>query len=186
MTLCPRTPPRSRHASSRSARHSLTPRCSGLATLASELVSFGAFSNAMNTRTEKDFDELGWHDNYIHSLAIREGEYGSGELILDIDHILEWNCPPGEICEFVIAPATLTVLSVTDLQRNVDYAVSSAATGPMSIDGIEREVKVCTPMVIQHTRGKYRLAGPLDKLHSLHQALYRPFEVLLSKQLNNV
>lgn len=96
----------------------------------------------MNTWTEKDFDQLGWHDNYIHSIAIREGEYGSGELVLDIDYILEWNCPPGEICEFVIAPATLTFLSVTDLQINVDYAGSSAATGPMSIDCIEREVKV--------------------------------------------
>ena len=104
--------------------------------------AFGAYNNVMRTWTEKDFDQLGWHDNYIHSLSIREGEYGSGDLILDIDFILEWYCPPGQICEFLISPATLTFHSVTDLQLHIDYAGSSAATSPMSIDGIEREVRV--------------------------------------------
>jgi hypothetical protein len=104
--------------------------------------AFSAFGVIMITWTEKDFEQLGWHDNYIHGFTIREGEHGAGELILDIDYILEWKCPTGQVCEFSIAPATLNFTSVTDLQIRVDYASASAATGPMSMEGINRVEKL--------------------------------------------
>jgi hypothetical protein len=94
----------------------------------------------MNTWTEDDFDRLSWHDNHVHALALRAGEHGAGELILDLDFITEWLDVRGGRFHFLIAPATLTFRGVCDLKASVDYA--SCAMGPFSIQGIEREQKV--------------------------------------------
>jgi hypothetical protein len=40
--------------------------------------------------TDAQFDEMSWHDNPVHGLRIVEGPYEAGELILDLDYILEW------------------------------------------------------------------------------------------------
>lgn len=96
----------------------------------------------MKTWTEKDFNEMGWHDNHVHGLLIREGEHGTGDLVLDIDYILEWNCPSNQKrYEFLVAPATLTFISMSDLKLQLDYVASSAGICPFSIDGIVRESK---------------------------------------------
>lgn len=94
----------------------------------------------MTRWTNEDLDSLSWHDNHVHALRLAEGEDGTGELELDIDHILEW-MPEGGSFRYRIAPAQLRFFGVTDLRIDVDWARSSAPMGPFSIDGIERRVE---------------------------------------------
>lgn len=88
------------------------------------------------------YEDYSWHDNAIHGLRIAEGTDGcSGELILDIDYIIEWLPPQSEenAFGFRIAPANLTFREVTDLVISIDYASSTAALQPMMIHEIHRE-----------------------------------------------
>ena len=90
------------------------------------------------TWTERDFERMSWHDNHVHAMRIAEGEYGSGSLVLDIDHIIEWSdCKDGY--EFKIIPVELAFKEVTALRITLDYATPTAALGPFSIASIERE-----------------------------------------------
>jgi hypothetical protein len=87
--------------------------------------------------TEADFDKMSWHDNHVHGLQIRSGEDGFGEVIFDIDYILEWLHPVDGIhIRFRLAPATLTFSNVAHLRLHVDYG--SDALGPFSIDVVKR------------------------------------------------
>jgi len=40
--------------------------------------------------SESQFAEMSWHDNHVHALRVVEGAHGAGDLVLDIDYILEW------------------------------------------------------------------------------------------------
>jgi hypothetical protein len=91
--------------------------------------------------TERDFDDLSWHDNSVHALRILEGDHGTGRLILDIDYILEWIRDGQGGFAFSIAPASLTFVSVFALKMTIDYAAATAAVTPFQIDGIERRVE---------------------------------------------
>jgi hypothetical protein len=85
---------------------------------------------------------MSWHDNHVHGIGLRSGEYGMGVLTLDLDYILEWICPAGGgTVEFRLAPATLAFRDVSGLRMNIDFASATAATGPFSINGIRREPK---------------------------------------------
>lgn len=96
--------------------------------------------------TDADFDSLSWHDNHVHGLGVSEGQYESGELVLDLDFIVEWiGCDTGRV-QFRIAPASLTFHEVTHLKIQLDYCSASAAMCPFSIAGIERR---------RETREKY-------------------------------
>jgi hypothetical protein len=88
---------------------------------------------------ESNFDELSWHDNRVHGISICGGQYNEGELVLDIDFIVEWLCGVDRTCRFRLAPAVLTFHGVFDLLINLDYASAGAGTVPFSIDHIERE-----------------------------------------------
>ena len=86
-----------------------------------------------------------WHDNTIHGLSfgLAEPEIGDwrSDLVLDIDHIVEWLCgAPGEF-RFRVAPATLTFHDVTDLAIAVDQGDSGGRTALIewSIDRVERQ-----------------------------------------------
>jgi hypothetical protein len=92
-----------------------------------------------NLATDAHFSEMSWHDNHVHGFRVVEGPHGSGELILDIDHILEWLSGP-EGYRFRIQPSTLRFLGVSDLRVSLDYAAISAAMAPFSIHSIERSV----------------------------------------------
>lgn len=109
--------------------------------------------------SETDFDELGWHDSHVHGFRVLEGEHGTGELRLDLDYILEWLCPAGEggACRFRIAPALLKFRDVTSLRFSLDYATPTAAMGPFSIGGIERE-----PISYGSGYGSYRWTIPIN------------------------
>jgi len=88
--------------------------------------------------TDQQFDQMSWHDNHVHALRIIEGAHGVGELILDLDYILEWICNAAGN-KFRIVPATLRFLEVSNLRVSLDYATPAAALGPFSIHAIERQ-----------------------------------------------
>jgi hypothetical protein len=90
--------------------------------------------------THEQFEQMCWHDNHIHALRVVEGEYGAGELLFDLDYILEWLKGP-ERMQFRLVPATLRFTDVTNLRIVLDYASASAALGPFSIHAIERRAE---------------------------------------------
>lgn len=87
--------------------------------------------------TEK-FDEMSWHDNHVHAFRVVEGEYGAGQLILELDYILEWLENDDGKFQFRILPSILTFVGVTSLRLSLDYETPTAALGPFSIHAIER------------------------------------------------
>jgi hypothetical protein len=87
--------------------------------------------------TGADFDSLCWHDNHVHGFGIREGEYGAGQLLLDLDYISEWRCGVDKTCSFMLAPADLVFEEVIDLE--VRFDCKGIAMGPLSIGEIRRE-----------------------------------------------
>ena len=90
--------------------------------------------------TDEQFDEMSWHDNCVHALRIVEGINGAGELIFDLDYILEW-IEAEEGFRFRILPVTLKFREVTDLRISLDYATPTIALGPFSIHAIERKIE---------------------------------------------
>lgn len=80
-----------------------------------------------------------FHDNHVHGLQIVESEDGQGELILDIDHIVEWLCPNGGSFSFKVAPAYLTFHQIFNLSISVNYKSASAGICPFSIHEIHRQ-----------------------------------------------
>jgi len=91
--------------------------------------------------TEADFDRMSWHDNHVHGIRFIGGENGEGELVLDIDHILEWLKAEDGGFTFRIQPVTLVFHGVMFPRIAIDYAAATAAFGPFMIDGIERRME---------------------------------------------
>jgi hypothetical protein len=90
--------------------------------------------------TERDFDTMSWHDNHVHAMRVVEGEHGAGELVLDLDYILEW-MKTGTAFQFRMVPVHLRFTEVTNLRIALDYAAVSAALSPFSIQGISRRAE---------------------------------------------
>jgi len=88
--------------------------------------------------TDVQFESMSWHDNHVHALRIVEGENGDGDLILDLDHIVEWINQPDYSFQFRILPVTLTFHGVMFPRISLDYATPTAAFGPFMIYGIKR------------------------------------------------
>jgi hypothetical protein len=90
-------------------------------------------------------DGLSWHDNALYGVRLDIGDCARGDwhadLVLDIDHIVEWLCGEGRQIRFRVAPATLTFHHVTDLQIAIDCGDSGGRTAlhALSIDAITRE-----------------------------------------------
>ncbi|MFT3986100.1 hypothetical protein [Aestuariivirga sp.] len=80
--------------------------------------------------------DAGWHDNHIHAFRIAEGQHGTGELILDIDHILEWRKADTGDFQFLLSPAILTFHEVSHLRMTIDFSTVSAALGPFCISSM--------------------------------------------------
>jgi hypothetical protein len=89
--------------------------------------------------------DLSWHDNALYGVRFDLGDCARGDwhadLVLDIDHILEWLCGVDRQFRFRVAPATLTFHHVTDLQIAIDCGDSGGriALHALSIDAITRE-----------------------------------------------
>lgn len=88
--------------------------------------------------TDQQFDDMSWHDNHVHALRFMEGEDGSGDLILDLDHIVEWIDGENDSFCFRILPVTLAFHGVMFLRASLDYATTPAAFGPFVIREIQR------------------------------------------------
>lgn len=97
----------------------------------------------MNQRTwsTADFESMSWHDCHVHGLRVAEGQYGAGELELDLDYIVEWR-RVSDRTTFLIVPARLTFHEVTNLRITIDWATPSAGLGPFSLAGVERRSEV--------------------------------------------
>ena len=71
-----------------------------------------------------DFESLSWHDDTVYGLRLEIGDPERGDwrsnLVLDIDHIVEWVCESGGTCRCKVAPATLTF---HDRERIVDQKI---------------------------------------------------------------
>ena len=98
----------------------------------------------MNDAAPAD-DKVSFHDNIIYAFHLRAPDPDNGDwtsdLILDIDHIVEWVCGADGRAKFRIAPATLTFHDVTDLSMRVDSAGGGypVTLNALSIAAIERE-----------------------------------------------
>lgn len=94
-----------------------------------------------------------WHDNAVYGVRLDLGDRARGDwhadLVLDIDHIVEWLCAAGGRGQFRVAPATLTFHDVTDLRIAIDCGDSGGqvALHEWSIDAITRrrirDRKIC-------------------------------------------
>jgi hypothetical protein len=95
--------------------------------------------------TEADFDRLSWHDNLVYGLRFDVGDSFRGDwhsdLVLDIDHIVEWVCDETGRCRFRVAPATLTFHNVTDLKIAANWGDGGCQVNlnEASADSITRE-----------------------------------------------
>ena len=97
----------------------------------------------------RDAAEPSWHDNLVYGLFLQTADPARGKwrsnLLLDIDHILEWVCGADRSVKFLVAPTTLTFHDVTDLRIDVDFGASGfhRTINELSIADIEKEaVKV--------------------------------------------
>lgn len=91
--------------------------------------------------TERDFDQMGWHDAQIHGMCFQEKEGNwTGDLAFDIDYIFKWVNPAEfeKYFTFWIAPCTLIFHDVIGLKINIDTADYSLE--PIDIADIKMEV----------------------------------------------
>ena len=92
-------------------------------------------------QTDADFDSLSWHDNALYGLRLDPADAEAGDwrsdLILSIDHIVEWVKTPDAGIRFRVAPAHLIFHDVGDLRIAVDW--QGEMLHDMSIHAIERE-----------------------------------------------
>ncbi len=82
--------------------------------------------------TESDFEQMGWHDVHIHSIAFRPDEY---ELLMDIDYMFAWVDPEKEEkhYSFWMAPCTLVFTNVHDFKAEIEYGLG------LEISDVERQ-----------------------------------------------
>lgn len=75
--------------------------------------------------TDPSDQERSWHDNLIYGLHLATPDPDAGlwrsDLVLDIDHIVEWVCGTDGSVQFRVAPATLTFHDATDLKMSFDF-----------------------------------------------------------------
>lgn len=93
--------------------------------------------------TDAEFGQLNWHDNAIHGIAFHEPEPEvndwASDLVLDIDHIVEWLCPTEGPFQFRVAPAWLVFHDV--FEHEISMAQKPSFAGVPVIDRIERELE---------------------------------------------
>ncbi len=94
--------------------------------------------------------ETSWHDNLIYALHIEapdpDRNLWHSNLILDIDHIVEWVRGDDGGVRFLVAPATLTFHDVTNLKLDVDFTSElSQSLNELSIASITRVEELKRP-----------------------------------------
>ena len=72
-----------------------------------------------NTWTDDDFSEMGWHDNYIHSIIFPGNDY---TMTFDIDYIFKWELVKEKnLYNFWISPVLLMFKNVSNLKIDIDF-----------------------------------------------------------------
>lgn len=103
-----------------------------------------------------DGADLSWHDNLIYAVRLQAAEPDAGtwhsNLILDIDHIVEWRCDAADGGRFRVAPATLIFHDVTDLRVAFDFGDSGFSQG-LNLLSIARVWK--EPAIAENAVGPY-------------------------------
>jgi hypothetical protein len=98
-----------------------------------------------------------WHDNLIRGLAFAVGDPEAGDwrcdLVLDIEHIVEWLCDQAGGARFRVAPATLVFHDVSDLAIALDFADGSH---PQTLNELSIAAVSCEPL-LDHPMAR---AGP--------------------------
>ncbi len=113
----------------------------------------------MHGTGDLDFDGFCCHDDPLYGIALRTGDPAaddwSSDLVLDIDHIVEWVRSESGM-RFRVAPATLTFHGVSDLRIDIDWGMRGwqVAPAPPTVDRIERE-RVQTEMQRVYLDGAY-------------------------------
>jgi hypothetical protein len=137
-------------------------------------------------------DETSWHDNLVDALLFNVGDASTGdwrsELVLDIDHIVEWIYGTDGGARFRVAPATLTFHDVTDLRVSLDFGGSGhrQALNEPSIAAISQESDP-TPSTAQ-PYGRWRIefnlprGGEIVSGASSYTQILRAEPVLLDEQ----
>jgi hypothetical protein len=87
---------------------------------------------------------ISWHDNLIYGLHLQAPEpdrnLWHSNLILDIDHIVEWVCGTDGGVTFLVSPATLVFHDVTDLRVSFDFGGDrQLSLNELSIGSIVKE-----------------------------------------------
>ncbi len=108
--------------------------------------------------TDEDLsaDATSWHDNLIYGLHLEGPDPDAGNwnsnLILDIDHIVEWVCGTDGGVRFRVAPATLVFHHVTDLRIDIDFGGKDhrQTLNALSIAAISKQ-----PVVAEGAAGDY-------------------------------
>ncbi len=87
--------------------------------------------------TDADFDQMNWHDNEVHAIALEPALPEPGRLLLDIDYIVQWvpPQPPSRLLSFWICPATLVFDPASDLTTEIDLEGFSFS---LSLESVQR------------------------------------------------
>lgn len=72
--------------------------------------------------SDKDFDQMGWHDVHIHGLAFSTG---TNELLVDIDYIFAWVDPeaPDPHYTFWMSPCTMIFSNVHSFTAEIEWGL---------------------------------------------------------------
>ncbi|MBL7999657.1 MAG: hypothetical protein JNL32_13610, partial [Candidatus Kapabacteria bacterium] len=69
--------------------------------------------------TDNDFEEMGWHDSYIHAISF---PYDTLDLSLDIDYLFKWVFDDKDnMYDFWVSPCTLTFVNVLDIKIELNF-----------------------------------------------------------------
>jgi hypothetical protein len=92
---------------------------------------------AQAVRTDADFDQMSWHDCAVHALAVEPAPSAPGQLLVDLDYIVEWLCPTpsANSFSFLICPATLIFDEAWDLSGTINLQEFSFE---LSLNALER------------------------------------------------
>lgn len=109
--------------------------------------------------TDDDFERLGWHDATVHGIGFVEGaKPWLGQLMLDIDYIVEWIAPkpPSTALAFEVAPATLVFDEAVGI--NMEMAAEAVRFGvALQILRLHRSPARIAPLAATHH--DYRFEG---------------------------
>jgi len=105
-----------------------------------------------------DFNDMSWHDNLIYGLHFQCAEpdrnIWRSNLVLDIDHIIEWVKGPQGQMNFRVAPATLIFHDVRDFSAQISHKTDGReySLSELSVGNISREPlnPVPKPMVLEY------------------------------------